>query len=674
MSPSPSPATRPLSALCAAAAWTMALILVASACCSVARADVNESADRPLQQAAITAGGAHTCALSAAGDVRCWGLDGSGQLGDGLPKTDLASPSAPVVLGLPAKAISAGNDHTCALLINGAVRCWGRDANGQLGDGPPATESATPAAAVALGQPARAVTAGEAHTCALLADGSVRCWGLDDHGQLGDGASLVSTSAPAAPVALGQPARSISAGSSFTCALLADRTVRCWGSDISGELGDGAPLVDKPTPASVVGLGQDVSAISAGTGHVCALLADGAVRCWGWNDNMQLGLGPEVANTPAPSAVVALPSRARSITTGFQHTCAVLADDSARCWGYDGGGQLGDGLPDEDNDEPRLVKLGEPVRAVTAGDWHTCALTAAATLRCWSNDNEGQLGDGLPKTSTNAPADPVGLPPFGAVDSADTALGVSSAAATMVVGDRFTLTFTQTNDGPDRATSTVAAPLPSGFVVDEAVASQGQYRSDTGQWAVGALAPGAGATLTLRARALVPISAVMVAETIAASAQDPDSTPGDHDPLQDDRRTIVLTAAAPPPPPSAGLVPTRLTLGLAGRRVRKPPLLYAATVRLQVTQAPLAEACRGQVYLWASTLGPRAKTLARRRVTLHLQRGLCQAKARIRIPASTRLRRSTKLAIAAQFSGGGGMASSYVKRTIKLKTKRAAGR
>jgi alpha-tubulin suppressor-like RCC1 family protein len=653
------------------AAWSALVLLLGLACSPAAHADLNESADRPLQQAAITAGGTHTCALSATGEVRCWGGDAAGQLGDGAPAANTAAPSARVALPLPARSIAAGTAHTCAVLLDGSVRCWGSDADGRLGDGAPVRDTVAPAGAVALGQPARAVSAGYSHTCALLADGAVRCWGSDADGQLGDGGGLVSTMAPAAPVALGQPARAIAAGDGFTCALLADRSVRCWGIDGDGELGDGLPKSATRAPAGVVGLGRPASAISAGVGHTCALLDDGSVRCWGWNDNRQLGV--DVASAPAPAAPVALPARARSISGGYQHTCAVLADDTARCWGYDGDGQLGNGLPNGDTERPQLVLLGQPARAVTAGEWHSCALTAAGTLRCWSNDNEGQLGDGTPNFTTNVPSDPVGLPPFGAPDSADTALTLTTtAASTTAVGDRFTVTIAQANSGPDRTTATVAALLPAGFALDQATTGSGLYRANTGQWSTATIEPGATATLTLQAHAIAPTSAVMVAETIAASAQDPDSTPADGDPTQDDRGTVVLSAVVPPPAPPTPtprptLVSTRLTLGVTARRARRTPLLYDASIRLLSSDAPLAEACRGTVYVRATTTGTRGKTLARTRVTLRLVRGICRAKARLRIPASTRLRRAKKLSIAATFSGQGRIAPSAAKRTIKLK-------
>jgi len=273
---------------------------------------------------AISAGAAHTCAVLVDGSVLCWGFGGTGanggvtadgRLGYGNNRTigDTETPASvgPVPLGgLKAAAISAGGSHTCALIDDGSVRCWGRNRSGQLGYGTTtnvgdaATTTPDKLGPVKLGGPAVAISAGDAHTCALLADASVRCWGSGAGGQLGYGSTANVGDTPATtpdkvgPVPLGGlKAVAISAGGAHTCALVADASVRCWGSGAGGQLGYGstANVGDTPatTPATVghvdLGPGRGAVAISAGLEHTCARLDDGHVRCWGSGTTGRLG-------------------------------------------------------------------------------------------------------------------------------------------------------------------------------------------------------------------------------------------------------------------------------------------------------------------------------------------------------------------------------------------------
>ena len=278
---------------------------------------------------AIAAGDFHTCALLDNGTVRCWGYGGDGRLGYGntnsVGATQTPGSVGPVDLGpgRTAKAITAGGAHTCALLDNGNVRCWGFGFDGRLGYGNTnsvgATQTPGSVGPVDLGpgRTAKAITAGGTHTCAILDDGTVRCWGEGAYGQLGYGNtnSVGATQTPGSvgPVDLGpgRTAKAITAGGAHTCAILDDGTVRCWGYGAYGQLGYGNThsVGATQTPGSVgpldLGPGRTAIAISAGDRHTCALLDDGSVRCWGDGANGRLGYCSEgnVGDIQTPGAV-----------------------------------------------------------------------------------------------------------------------------------------------------------------------------------------------------------------------------------------------------------------------------------------------------------------------------------------------------------------------------------
>ncbi|MDP8910364.1 MAG: hypothetical protein M3N47_14890, partial [Chloroflexota bacterium] len=281
-----------------------------------------EQASQPGSAAAagLDVGQHHSCALLVGGSVRCWGYGAEGQLGYGNTATigDDESPGAagPVDLGAgrTATAISAGYFHTCALLDDGNVRCWGYGADGRLGYASTQNvgdnESPGAAGPVDLGQgrTATAISAGFGHTCALLDDGSVRCWGYGENGALGyaNTATIGDDESPGSvgPVDLGEgrTATAISAGGDFTCAILDDRSVRCWGLGVGGQLGypdiitrTNPHVGDDESPGSVgpvdLGEGRTARAISAGAHGTCAVLDNATVRCWGEGREGSLGYG-----------------------------------------------------------------------------------------------------------------------------------------------------------------------------------------------------------------------------------------------------------------------------------------------------------------------------------------------------------------------------------------------
>lgn len=287
---------------------------------------------------AIDGGGTHSCALTAAGDARCWGTNQYGELGDG---TTTSSNTPVAVHGLPSPpaAITAGYHHTCALTSAGGVWCWGYNLYGQLGDGT-TTSSTTPVAVQGLPSQPIAISAGGFHTCALTSAGEVWCWGRNDYGELGDG-TTTQRETPVQVAGLASAATTIAAGGLHTCALTATKTLQCWGYDGYGELGDGT-TTNSSTPVSVTGLTDEPIAITGGIYHTCIATTAGGAECWGYNAKGQLGDGTRTSST-RPVHVVGIDGAVVGISAGFDHTCARTSSGGAWCWGDNTAAQLGDG-------------------------------------------------------------------------------------------------------------------------------------------------------------------------------------------------------------------------------------------------------------------------------------------------------------------------------------------
>lgn len=358
--------------------------------------------------AAVAAGHEHTCALVAAGAVKCWGNNALGQLADGTV-VDRATPTrAAAVIG-ELTEITAGGFHTCARTRDGAVACWGQNVAGQLGDGVDTDEPRPVRIAGLAGS--RALAAGGFHTCVLNAGGKLLCWGRNDTGQLGDGeigsytglngiGVGFSRSVPAPVLDLPEGTADVFAGGFHTCARSGGGALRCWGGNDSGQLGDGA-RTPRAKPAVIMTHG--VAAAALGGQHSCAMTFGGAVKCWGKNLFGQLGIG-NTDDQATPQAVRKLPS-ATAIVTGGGHACALDAKRKLRCWGLNDCGRLGDGT-EENQSLPVPVKLDQPVKAATGGSAHTCAVTPQGALACWGKNEFGQLGDGTRKDRTKPTAVP----------------------------------------------------------------------------------------------------------------------------------------------------------------------------------------------------------------------------------------------------------------------------
>ena len=352
---------------------------------------------------AIAAGWQHSAALLAGGSVKTWGENYSGQLGNGSYNGSNA-PVSVSGLGSVVTSIAAGDGHTVALLADGTVRTWGDNYDGQLGNGNDGDSSNTPVTVSGLTGAVTAIAAGDYHTMAVMADGTVMAWGDNGSGQLGDG-SYNSSSLPVTTAALGGMAKFIDAGNYFTVALLADGTVKTWGDNGSGQLGNGT-YNNSCIPVPVTGLDAAVTSIAAGASHAVALLGNGAVKAWGNNTMSQLGSAGNSSNIPL--TVSGLGGTVTAIAAGFFHSVALFADGTVKAWGYNLQGQLGNGTNLNSVTPVNVSALGGTAIAVAAGYLHTVALLDDGTVRSWGIKWPTRLG--YPDTSSsNIPEPVVGL-------------------------------------------------------------------------------------------------------------------------------------------------------------------------------------------------------------------------------------------------------------------------
>lgn len=346
---------------------------------------------------AVAAGGAFTCArrpaVAGADTTVCWGANQAGQLGDAT-RTDRSRAAA---LGIPlsAAAVAAGALHACLLGGDGSVWCWGRGADGRLGDSA-GIDALVPTRVDGLGG-VRGIGAGAGHTCALQGAVPV-CWGRADEGQLGDGLLTHSRAVPA-PVSGETMVVEVALGEAHTCARRSDGAVTCWGRGDEGQLGTGntsdsaTPAVVDFTALSSANAATQAVQISGGARHTCAVLADGTAACWGEGSDGRLGYG-STAPRPIPTAVMGLADLAE-IAAGERHTCArARTTGDVWCWGDGRWGQLGA----SDAEHIRRTPAAEPVMTdalqISAGARHTCALRRDRRVACWGANTSGQLGDG----------------------------------------------------------------------------------------------------------------------------------------------------------------------------------------------------------------------------------------------------------------------------------------
>lgn len=357
----------------------------------------------------IASGSFHSCAVTSAGGVTCWGGNEDGQIGNGR-KSNFSKPVNVRGLSEDARALAAGSTHTCALLSSGKVFCWGKNDSGQLGDG--TLEDRVFPGEVSGLQDVVSLSAGGSHTCAVLSAGNVKCWGANEYGQLGDGTT--KNRPDSVDVSGLEDVKNISSGEFHACALLSSGSVKCWGMNYHGELGAGTNIgpdscsavsgtyACSKEPVEALNV-KNADVLAAGRNHTCAGKSSGEILCWGSNWDGQLGFEKKVWIELCGSGLLTFPCSTkpvgvsgqfpsiRSITAGDAHTCALLSSGRARCWGTNDYGQLGDGTV-KGKLKPENISGLVNVQFISAGAKHTCAALSSGEVKCWGANDVGQLG------------------------------------------------------------------------------------------------------------------------------------------------------------------------------------------------------------------------------------------------------------------------------------------
>lgn len=337
----------------------------------------------------IAAGRDHTCGITLTDSIQCWGDNASGAAGT-LNANYLPTPvDVTNIGGLPVE-ITAGNAHTCAILDGGVVKCWGAASLGQLGGSYASGKNIFTVAG--LNSPAKSITAGGNHSCALLTDGAVKCWGGNGRGQLGNGTQSGSPN-PTNVSGLQNSVKQIEAGDAFTCAVLTTGALMCWGQNDNKQLGAQTAETFSRVPVQVQNLQAGVRSVSAGETHACAVVTSGDLMCWGANINGQLGVGNTTPSS-VPLLVSGMSGATTKVSVTSSATCALLESGAAFCWGWNSEGQLGIGSYVNPILSPTLVHgLGTGVLDITQGYLHGCALKLSGDALCWGSNLRGQVGN-----------------------------------------------------------------------------------------------------------------------------------------------------------------------------------------------------------------------------------------------------------------------------------------
>lgn len=379
-----------------------------------------------LKPISISGGLSHTCALIDGGAIECWGSNDYGKLGAGLPVAEIASTPVHVAGITDAKSLSVRTFHTCVVIKDGTINCWGRNNFGQLGNG--TTEDSSIPVHVHGITNAVFVAVGVFHSCALLADGTVKCWGYNAYSQLGD-RTFKNSHVPVLVKGLSE-ATAITSGGGHNCVVIRDRTIQCWGWNKHGQVGVGSDQETLSEPAQLLGIANTVE-VSAGDYHTCAIVDTGEAFCWGLNgtppssEDLALRFYQEARASPDRPSTGATPTklaaeindrdlikanapvrvggihRAVRIYAGYARSCAILEDRSLTCWGRNSVGELGDGKTYPSASTPVAVTtVSNVLHFAISGS--PCALNRSYEILCWGAGAQGGLGNGMLDASLDA--------------------------------------------------------------------------------------------------------------------------------------------------------------------------------------------------------------------------------------------------------------------------------
>lgn len=372
-----------------------------------------------LEATAVASGEDHSCAVMQDATLMCWGSNDFGQLGDGTRVNRnyaVAVPGLSNVVG-----VSPSRVHTCAVLSSGVVKCWGDGQAGSLGDGVSRSlyqPSLTPVTVSGI-TTATQLASGSETTCALLQDTTVKCWGRGDQGTRGDGSTANRALSPVAVTGLTGVSQIIG-GRLHMCAVMLDQSLRCWGSNYYGELGDGTRT--RKTTSQAVALPGPVATADGGATGTCAALTSGAVYCWGGNSDGQLGIGTSGPDQLSPVQVSGITS-AVQVGLGGQSGCARLQEAITKCWG-DGSWNGGVGS----TATPVTVPGLSGATSLFVGRAVSCATFASPSLKCWGSNASGSVGGDFWGTGDVSPVTVLGLTPTPALTSTPASPSGSSTA------------------------------------------------------------------------------------------------------------------------------------------------------------------------------------------------------------------------------------------------------
>ncbi len=282
--------------------------------------------------------------------------------------------------------------------------CWGNDNSGELGDGGTDTDRPMPIEVAGSATDWASVSVGGVHSCAIKTTGRLYCWGSDATGELGDGWPNSERDIPTEVSGNATDWASVSAGEQHTCAVKTSGRLFCWGEDYDGALRNDGYLLEWNIPTQVFGAVTNWASVSAGFRHTCAVKTTGRLYCWGSDYDGRLGNGGSDQDQPTPSLVAGGATNWASVSAGGGHTCARKTTGRLFCWGWDGRGQLGNDGPIAVRRRPAAV-AGNSTRwsAVSAGAGHTCATKTTGRLYCWGSDDNGRLGNNTAIANAHTP-------------------------------------------------------------------------------------------------------------------------------------------------------------------------------------------------------------------------------------------------------------------------------